>query len=262
MPTIRNVMIKGINAFKSKLSDKRDITIDFVGDSITWGLNHCSAEETFVAFFARFFSEKYDNYKVIRYDGVVKTEALPIDHFDGPIAVGGKEGAPTATFIRNGVGGNTVRRAINRKQDFLGKMPNGDDPDLTFLMFGINDALYSDKAKYVTAEQFEMNYDELISLLLDNTPTQPIVISPTYNGIDHPLDDYAEVSRRIAARYDLPFIDAHKLWSEHYSEGAPHFGQGGWLSESKSDACHFSPEGAARTAEFLFDAFVRMLVEA
>lgn len=252
-------MANQLSAFKQKLLRGESVTVDFVGDSITWGLNHCSPEETYVACFARLFAEKFA-YSVLRYDGVVDSEALPIAAFEGPIPVGGKDGSPVAAIIRNGVGGNTVRRAIDRKHNFVGKMPNGNSPDVTFFMFGINDALASDPKKYVTPEVFFEDYEELMRLT--EKVGARIVISPTYNGENYPLEAYALAAQSITKKHALPFFDAHKLWMEHYRAGAPHFGQGDWLSESTSDACHFSPEGARATATFLFDEFCRLLEEA
>ena len=247
-------------ARKVEFSLRKPLTLNFIGDSITWGLNHCSAEETYVAEFARLFAEKFNGYKVIRYDGTVETEALPLAGFEGPFLVGGTEDGAEAAVIRNGVGGNTVRRALNRKQDFTGTLPNGRTADVNFLMFGINDALASDKSKYVTPDKFEKDYEELLSLL-EAEGAVIIILSPTYNGVKYPLDKYAAVTEKLAVKHGLPFIDTHKLWMEHYQKDAPHFGQGDWLSESKSDACHFSPEGARQTAKFIFDKFCSFLID-
>ena len=35
------------------LKTKNAVTFTFIGDSITWGLNHCTAEETYVAYFEK-----------------------------------------------------------------------------------------------------------------------------------------------------------------------------------------------------------------
>ena len=246
-------------ARKVEFSLRKPLTLNFIGDSITWGLNHCSAEETYVAEFARLFAKKFTEYKVVRYDGTVETEALPLTGFEGPFFVGGTDGGPEAAIIRNGVGGNTVRRALNRKQDFTGALAGGRPADVNFLMFGINDALASDKSKYVTPDKFEKDYEELLSLLKAEGAVI-IILSPTYNGLKYPLDQYAAVTEKLAWKHGLPFIDTHKLWMEHYSKKAPRFGQGDWLSESKTDACHFSPEGARQTAKFIFDKFCSELL--
>lgn len=244
-------------SLKKNIRSRRPVTLDFVGDSITWGLNHCSPEETFVAEFARLFAGRFRDYKVVRYDGIVKSEALPIERFEGPIAISGESDLPQAAVIRNGVGGNTVRRAINRQADFTGEMPNGKSADVIFLMFGINDALRSDKSKFVTPDRFEKDYEELLSVL-KKEEALPVVLSPTYNGVNYPLDDYANATERVAARHAIPFVDTHKLWLDHYDKALPLFGQGDWLA-SETDGCHFSPEGARQTARFIFARFCDVL---
>ncbi len=244
-------------SLKKNILSRRPVTLDFVGDSITWGLNHCSPEETFVAEFARLFAKRFTDFSVVRYDGIVKTEALPIERFDGPIAVSGEGDLPQAVVIRNGVGGNTVRRAINRQADFTRKAANGESADAIFLMFGINDALYSDKSKFVTPDRFEQDYEELLSVLKQEKALL-FVLSPTYNGVNYPLDDYAEATKRVAARHDIPFVDTHKLWLDHYDKTLPRFGQGDWLL-SETDGCHFSPEGARQTAKFIFERFCEIV---
>ncbi len=252
-------MINDISAFKKKLYGGSDVTIDFVGDSITWGLNHCAANETFVSRFAELLAKNFD-FRVVRYDGTVESEALPLAGFEGPFFVGGEKEARQAAVIRNGVGGNTVRRALRRKQDFTGKMPNGKNADLIFLMFGINDALSSDKSKFVSPETFERDYEELLSVL-NSEDALVIILSPTYNGTNYPLDAYATVSKKIAAAHGLPFIDTHALWINHYRKWRRRFGQGSWLSKSKTDACHFSPKGASKTASYIFEEFLKLTRE-
>ena len=145
-----------------KIRCNEDITIEFVGDSITHGLNHCLIEETYVAKFASLMAKRFENYTVCRYDGVVADELSPMKSFDGPILVSQGKGQGRIDVIKNGIGGNTLQRAMKRIDDFTGILVNGKAPDVIFMMFGINDALKSDPSKYVTAEQFKINYKALI----------------------------------------------------------------------------------------------------
>ena len=80
-----------MKSFIRKLERNDDITIEFVGDSITHGLNHCREDETYVAKFALLISKRFKNYTVCRYDGVVADELSPMKSFDGPIFVSQKE---------------------------------------------------------------------------------------------------------------------------------------------------------------------------
>ena len=108
-----------------KLTKKESITIQFVGDSVTEGTNHCRAEETYTAKFAELVARDFREYSVYRYDGIVSDEKSPIRGFDGPVLVSYRENAPMLDIIKNGVGGNTAERAYRRKENFIGILPNG-----------------------------------------------------------------------------------------------------------------------------------------
>lgn len=72
----------------SKLLKIKDrITIDIVGDSVTWGLNHCNENETYAAYFARMIAAKYPSVSVYRYDGITHNERKPMEKFSEPIPV-------------------------------------------------------------------------------------------------------------------------------------------------------------------------------
>jgi len=239
-----------------KLDNAEKFTFDFVGDSVTHGLNHCTADETYVAKFARFISEKYIDRTVLRYDGVVLRENEPIKSYEGPITVSSR-GERTITVIRNGVGGDSVRRAINRIENFTGVLANNERPDVTFLMFGINDALTSNPTKYVTPDVYIENYKELIAKIKDSTPeTEIIILAPTTNG-DSVYNHYLKLCEFVKEN-DLPFIDTHKLWLDHYDTNAHNYGQGDWLF-GNGDACHPMPLAAEITAKFIFDEFVKLI---
>ncbi len=244
-----------------RLSENKRFVINILGDSITWGENHCTAEQTYCAELARLFAKAYSDCTVIRYDGIVESESKPLSHFSEPIKV--QVGGETEfVIIRNGIGGNTVRRALNRKQDFVGECIHGCDPDLFIMMYGINDALIEDSSKYVTPERFYENYCELYELLKQTNPTAKLVfMTPSYNdhGISDKsvLDPYCEKIKQLAEEKAAALIDVHKLWMEHLIIGAEHYGQGSWLSGVKGDSCHFSPEGSRATAEFIFEELTK-----
>ena len=246
-------MLNKYEKFYNKIKNLEDVTVDFVGDSITYGLNHCTTNETYVAVFSKLFAEKFDEYSVIRYDGITEGALEPIKAFDKVVVK--DNGKATASFVKNGVGGNTVRRALNRKENFIGKMPNGKAPDLTFFMFGINDALANDPSKFITPDVFYEHYKELIELMLGNSSTAIILMTPTFNGPDK-LDEYAQVVRRVAKEYCLICIDLFELWKQHYKPSLDRYGQGDWLSDCKGDACHPTPIGARAIAERVFSQVI------
>jgi lysophospholipase L1-like esterase len=74
---------------------------------------------------------------------------------------------PANKFIRNGVCGNTVKKATERIDNFTNSLVNGKRPNVTFFMFGINDSLYDDETKYVLPEKFKENYICLLEKFIE-----------------------------------------------------------------------------------------------
>ena len=245
---------------ENKLKKGENVLIVAVGDSITWGLNHCTAEQTFCALLAKMLAERYPEISVLRYDGKASGEYKPIQYYEGPCTVSsGKK--QTLTMVRSGVGGNTVRRAINRSDDFAGTFITGEKPDVFLLMFGINDALSEDKNKYVTPDVFYSDLKELYHLLKTSDPNAHVVfLTPTYNDLGlwkkSGLDPYSDKMKQLAEETGSFLIDTHRLWMDHCIVGSEHYGQRDWLSDTEGDACHFSPEGSRKTAEFIFNTIM------
>ena len=232
----------------SKLLESKDrVTIDIVGDSITWGLNHCSEDETYSAYFAGLLAEKYSYVSVYRYDGITHDELKSMERFSEPIQVSKVNCRKRIDVIKNGIGGKTVRRAINRLNDFSGTLANGETADVTFFMFGINDALKSDESKYVAPEKFYNDYKELLKKFRATEKSQIVIMSPTTN--DQRIDEYAKLTKKIALENNILYIGQNELWNEHFDEDKPNFGHGDWLSGVSGDACHPTPAGARAIAE-------------
>lgn len=241
----------------TKIQNGEALTLDFVGDSVTRGINHCTDEETYVARFAAYMAEKFAECAVNRYDGIAPDELLPIDHFEGPKVISKGHGGATIDIIRNGVGGNTVLRAHKRIDNFTGTLANGKRPDLTFMMFGINDSLIHVPDRYATPEVFKENYRNLINAIKEKNPeTLFIIMTPTTNDKD--VSAHAEKVRELGAEEGIAVIDTNALWSEHYDPSADNFGHGDWLKGGR-DACHPTPVGADATGKFVFDQFVKLI---
>ena len=244
-----------MKSFIEKIKCNDDITIEFVGDSITQGMNYCHAEETYAAKFAYLIAQKFENYSVSRYDGIISDEFSPMKCFDGPILVSYKENQAIIDIIKNGIGGNTVQRAMNRIDDFTGILANGKAPDVIFMMFGINDALKSDPKKYVTAEQFKTNYKALLDEVKKRNPDAFIImLGATTN--DQSIEAHCEKSKELAEEENIPYIDLHKLWSDHFDAKADRFGHGDWLC---NDACHPTPKSAYIMAQKILDEFLKLV---
>lgn len=243
-------------SIENRISKNYNYLIIAVGDSVTWGLNHCSEEETYCAELARLLAKSMPEANVVRYDGIVKEERRPLYGYSEPKTVqSGSKG--TLTLVKCGVGGDTVQRAINRFDDYAGEFINGERPDLFLLMFGINDALANDPDKFVCPETFYLHYSALCSMLMKSNPNAEIVLmTPTYNdggtGTQSCLDTYCEKVIELARQKGLRYIDMHKLWMEHLIVGSDNYGQRDWLSGAIGDTCHFSKKGASDAAKFIF----------
>ena len=240
---------------EERLSEGKNVLIFFVGDSITEGTTHVTDDETYTAFVARLFAKRYSQATVVRYDGIVEDGLLPLKGYSSPVEVqNGTKGK--IIVVRCGIGGNTVRRAINRKNDYISEFLTGEKPDIYVSMFGINDALSEDKDKYVTPEQFENDLKEYYEILCTNEKSVKVFMTPTWNDNgdrrESHLEPYVDKVKLFTKEKGLQCIDTHKLWMEHLEVGAENYGQRDWLSGVKGDGCHFSVNGGAETAKFIF----------
>lgn len=240
-----------------KINNGENLTFNFVGDSITNGLNYCHSEETYCSKFAMLLSKHFENYTVYRYDGIYDSELSPIKYFDGPILLSMGTGHRKIDVIKNGIGGNTVLRAYNRIDNFTGTLANGEKADVTFLMFGINDALKSDPKKYVTADVFKENYKMLLHEIKARDPhTFIIMLSATTS--DQTIHEHVQESIELAKEEMIPHINTHKLWKDHFDQNAKNFGHGDWLSDN-GDPYHPTPKAAEIMAKYIFDAFIHII---
>lgn len=234
------------------LKSKNHITIDIVGDSITEGTQHCTAEETYVAQYTKMLAQKYPDVSVYRYDGIAAENPLkPMERFDGPIEVNVGRGEKRIDIIRNGIGGSSVRIAINRMHDYTGELANGRRADITVFMFGINDALKTAPERYVSSEVFGENYRELLREFRKTEDCEIVIMSATTN--DQCIDEHVKETKIVADENGILYIDQNAVWNDHYDVNAPHFGHGEWLSEVSYDACHPTPKGAYAIAKTLFE---------
>ena len=240
---------------KNKLVAGGEVTFTFVGDSLTWGENHCSAEQTYVACFARRVGELFSEAGIIRYDGQAGGAMTPLQGYDKVIVREGVRG--TIHIIRSGVGGNTVVRANNRFGDFTGVLCSGTHSDFIFTLFGVNDALACDKTKYVTPAVFGEQYRAFLERIQASEPqAKVIIITASYN--DQSVDEHVSESIRIAGLLGIDVIDLNSLWRAHYSPLADNFGHGDWLAGG-TDATHFTPKSASISADFIFEKFSALI---
>lgn len=240
---------------KQILTSGGELTFTFVGDSLTFGLDHCAADETYVACFARRVGELFPSAALYRYDGIPAGELSPLSGYEKTEMRAGACGK--IHVLRSGVGGNTVLRAMNRFGDYTGVLPSGGRSDFIFTLFGVNDALYKDPRKYVTPQVFAEHYRELIARLKASEPEAEIFII-TASTNDQCIDAHVEQSIRVARELGIPLIDLNSLWSAHFCKDADNFGHGDWLAGGY-DATHFTPKSAKISADFIFERFLEFI---
>lgn len=245
----------GKDKIMSLLEKQGAVTFTFIGDSITWGLNFCNNEQTYVACFARKMSDAFRNAAVIRYDGIATDEASSLIRYDERVLSDNTEGI--LHVIRSGVGGDTVLRALKRKQDFTGILPSKTHSDYIFTMFGINDALRSDKSKYVSPDEFKENYRTLINVLKSDTPDAEILVM-TATTNDQTINAHVAATHELIREESLGIIDLNALWSAHYDKTKKNFGHGDWLA---NDACHPTSIAAEAMANEIFKVIMEKTYE-
>ncbi len=246
-----------------RIDGASDFTIFVVGDSLTHGVRATDREHTYTAVLARRLAERYSDSAVLRYDGTVSCtlpswewELLPLEAYEGPVSVQMGD-QRRVTVVRSGIGGNTVRRLLNRKDDFIGRAVGERRADLYTVMVGINDALANDPKKFVLPAVYKSDLEELVQEFEKGNPDADLIfITPSYNDDgtknESHLAPYAAAMKAVAEQYAIPLIDMHAVWMAHLVVGAPNYGQQDWLSGHPGDSCHPSNEGHAVIANEIY----------
>ena len=246
-----------------KIEKSKEYLIFSVGDSITEGFWSSSADNTYTSVFARGLAERFPKKNVIRYDGKrhkhPDSEIMPINSYGEPITVG--EGSESKlTVVRSGIGGNSVRRMLNRRADFIGKEIDGKYADLFIFSVGINDSIKEVASKYATPEQYKKDLFELCSLVKERHPDADVILmTPTWFDLGESygstVDAYADAMNEFAHEYGIPVVDQHKSWMEHFIMGSANYGQRDWLCDKEKfgDRCHPSDAGHAAMAQKMLE---------
>ena len=209
-------MLKAIKKITEKLNKGENALIMFVGDSITWGENHCTSEQTYCAEFARLLGKRFPNVTVLRYDGIMQGGAMPLKGYSQPVTVQ-KGTKQTLTVVRCGVGGDTVRRALNRMGDYIGAFITGEEPDAFVAMFGINDALASDPSKFIEPDGFYSDLKIFCELLEEKNKGAEIVDDIAAFDGTHGCTVYGSRDSKTASKFTNLSGDYIKLgWHEGF----------------------------------------------
>ena len=226
-----------------KMSASKEYLIFSIGDSITEGAHATTDDTTYTAVLAREIAAHFPTRTVLRYDGrsfeTPDSEILPLETHGTPITVQAGENGKI-TVSRCGIGGNSTRRLLRRRADFIGKKLEGRTGDLFLIVVGINDSIEKNPDKFATpslyAEHLHTLIDDIERTHLD---ADIVLMTPTYYdyGTERAsrLDPYVAEMKAIATTRKIPLVDLHALWMDHLVIGADHYGQGDWLD---TDRCH------------------------
>lgn len=242
-----------LSAIFERLCTAEEYLIFSIGDSITEGARASSDETTYTAVLTKLLAKRLPDRTVIRYDGrsynTPDSETLPLETHGTPIVVQqGSRGKLTVS--RCGIGGNSTRRLLRRRSDFIGKKLEGRTGDLFMIVVGINDSIEKVPDKFATPEQYTGHLHVLLDSIEAAHPDADIILmTPTYydRGTERKscLDPYADAMKAVASERNVPMIDLHRLWMDHMCLNGENYGQGSWLN---GDRCHPSDEGHAAIA--------------
>ena len=246
-----------------QMAEDDNYLIFVIGDSITQGSGASdNVNLDYTAQFTKKLAEHMSDKTVYRVDGKPRGDYLGIVYPVAARHVTVQEGTGdgSITVARCGIGGNTVQKIITRKKDYIGKEIRGATGDLFIIMSGVNDYASRDYdlSKYASPPTYKKQLNTLIDMIYEGHPDADIIImTPTFVGKDGKgLDLYAKSIYQLASERNLPVIDQHKLWMDHWIEGSENYGQREWLNPPPDgDDCHPSDAGH----EAIADEMIRCL---
>jgi lysophospholipase L1-like esterase len=150
-----------------------------------------------------------------------------------------------------GISGNKVPDLQNRvERDVISKKPT-----IVFIYIGINDVWHGEKdpARGTSPDRFESGLKEVIGKIRDAGATV-ILCTPTVigekkagaNKLDAQLDQYADISRKLAKDLDLPLCDLRKAFVDHLQANNPDDQERGILT---GDRVHLNEAGNQKVAD-------------
>lgn len=176
----------------------------------------------------------------------------------GYVTLAGKalaEAAPGTKVIGAGISGNRVPDLLARvDRDVIARKP-----DVVVIYIGINDVWHSQNGRGTPKGEFEKGLGTLVEKIRAGG-AKVILCTPTVigekksgtNKLDAMLDEYADVTRAVAAREKTALVDLRKACVEHLAKHNRDDAENGILT---TDGVHLTPAGdaflAARMVEGL-----------
>lgn len=153
--------------------------------------------------------------------------------------------------IGAGISGNKVPDLQRRlEKDVLAKKPT-----IVFIYIGINDVWHGEKdpAKGTLPDAFTSGLKEVIgrctaagATVVICTPTMIGEMKDGANSLDQKLDQYSDLSRKLAKELKLPLCDLRKAFVDHVKHHNPDNAEKGILT---SDRVHLNDAGNKFVAE-------------
>ncbi|HWG44280.1 MAG TPA: SGNH/GDSL hydrolase family protein [Gemmataceae bacterium] len=155
-----------------------------------------------------------------------------------------------------GISGNKVPDLQRRLQrDVLAKKPT-----VVVIYIGINDVWHGEKdpARGTSKEKFEAGLKEIIGKIKD-AKARVILCTPSVigektagaNKLDAKLDEYANISRRVAREEKVPLCDLRKAFVDHLKKNNPDNKDRTILT---SDGVHLNEAGNRFVADLMLKA--------
>ena len=206
--TVALVVLSSLNLASLAQDDDRKERLIFLGDSITQA---GAGENGYISIFRR----------------AVESEMPDLD----------------IEVIGAGISGNKVPDLQRRLQrDVLQKKPT-----MVVIYIGINDVWHSNNSRGTSKKDFEAGLKDIIGKIKKGG-AQVFVCTPSVigektdgsNSLDGMLDEYSDISRKVARETDCPLIDLRKAFLDHLKTANPDNAERKVLT---SDGVHLNPAG-------------------
>jgi len=188
-----------INPFRDALATSRPLTIVFFGDSITaqQPKDFRDGKGSFVDRFVAHLKQARPDRTVVACE-----RGVPVpEPKDGQTLV-----------IKAGVGGNDTRMALKRiDADVLGRKP-----DLTVVMFGVNDENRKGEGNSVPVPEYKANMATIVDKVLAGG-SAVIIMTPSmknrgWSATSGNMAEYAQAARDVAKDKKVCLVDNYRAW--------------------------------------------------
>lgn len=158
------------------------------------------------------------------------------------------------TVINAGISGHKVPDCQARlERDVLSK-----NPTVVVIYIGINDVWHSQHGKGTPKDKYEAGLNDLIARVA-RVRARAILCTPSVigekeagtNSLDAMLDEYSDISRKVAKETSTQLLDLRKAFVEHLKQHNPKNAERGVLT---TDGVHLNEAGNKFAAEQMLKA--------